>query len=318
MHDRIRMVALLTALFALSSFAQSADNEPLHGSWISQSESDGEGEVTVTFYPDGTYRMITRGPTSGSFLEDGDGSEEEGDGSEEDGWEDLLAELDSNDNGVIDEEDFEAARERGDEDLPPSWDHALQEIGDANGDGVIDQEEFEGGRNPSADWQGEAGVEFSGGLFGEEMIITMVMTGTWEAADGQFTLVPIELVLEINDMTLVEFYSLFLGSLFESLFQESGLSEEEFLSMIVEDNPDSIDAPESLEEYTAAQVESFAAEITAEMATDLLEVETFVYSIDGDEMTATDSVGEPLGFVRVDAGSAVEAYSWGQVKALYR
>lgn len=311
MHDRIRMVALLTTLFALSSFAQSADNEPLHGSWISQSESDGEGEVTVTFYPDGTFRMITRGPTSGTLLEDGDGSEE-------DGWEDFLAELDSNDNGVIDEEDFEAARERGDEDLPPSWDHALQEIGDANGDGVIDQEEFEGGRNPSADWQGEAGVEFSGGLFGEEMIITMVMTGTWEAADGQFTLVPIELVLEINDMTLVEFYSLFLGSLFESLFQESGLSEEEFLSMIVEDNPDSIDAPESLEEYTAALVESFAAEITAEMATDLLEVETFVYSIDGDEMTATDSVGEPLGFVRVDAGSAVEAYSWGQVKALYR
>ena len=189
----------------------------------------------------------------------------------------------------------------------------LQDMGDANGDGVFDQEEFEG-KNPSADWQGEGGVEFQGGSFGEEMIITMVMTGTWEAADGQFTLVPIELVLEINDMTLVEFYSLFLGSVFESLFQESGLSEEEFLSMIVEDNPDSIDAPESLEEFTA----SLAAEIAAEMTTDLLEVETFVYSIDGDEMTATDSDGEPLVFVRVDAGSAVEAYSWGQIKALYR
>ena len=54
-----------------------------------------------------------------------------------------MQEFDSNDNGVLDEEDFEAARERGEEDLPPSWDHVLDELGDTNNDGVIDQEEYE-------------------------------------------------------------------------------------------------------------------------------------------------------------------------------
>ena len=58
-------------------------------------------------------------------------------------WEEFLADFDVNDNGVLDEEDFEAGRERGDEDLPPSWDDALQELGDTNGDGVIDQGEYE-------------------------------------------------------------------------------------------------------------------------------------------------------------------------------
>ncbi|MDP6057127.1 MAG: hypothetical protein QGF24_10190, partial [Dehalococcoidia bacterium] len=60
MHGQMRMAALLTALFALPSFAQSTDDErhPLHGSWIShQSGSNGEREVTVTFYPDGSYHM---------------------------------------------------------------------------------------------------------------------------------------------------------------------------------------------------------------------------------------------------------------------
>ncbi|MBQ39697.1 MAG: hypothetical protein CME04_25205 [Gemmatimonadaceae bacterium] len=46
--------------------------------------------------------------------------------------------------------------------------------------------------------------------------------------------------------------------------------------------------------------------------------ETFVFSINSDEMTATDSVGDTLVFVHSDARSMVEASSWGQLKALYR
>jgi hypothetical protein len=46
--------------------------------------------------------------------------------------------------------------------------------------------------------------------------------------------------------------------------------------------------------------------------------ETFEYSIDGDEMVATDSYGEELTFVRLEAQSAVEAISWGQIKAKLR
>jgi len=58
-----------------------------------------------------------------------------------DSWESFMVEVDSNNNGVLDEEDFEAAQARGDEDLPPSWVSAAQEF-DANGDGVIDQREY--------------------------------------------------------------------------------------------------------------------------------------------------------------------------------
>lgn len=313
MHGQMRMAALLTALFALPSFAQSTDDErhPLHGSWIShQSGSNGEREVTVTFYPDGSYHMVQT--VEGDVF-----IGEEGDSSEEGGWEDFLAEVDSNDNGVIDEEDFEAAQARG-EDLPPTWDDVLQDMGDANRDGVIDEEEFMG-KNPEADWQEEGSVVgFPRGVFDEEMIMTMVMTGTWEATDDRFTLVPVKLVLEINDMALVEFYTLFFGSLFDLAFQESGLSEEEFLSMMVQDNPESIDAPESLEEFIASQIGLMIQEITTGMTTDLPEVETFVFSIDSDEMTATNSVGDTLVFVHSDARSMVEASSWGQVKTLYR
>ena len=380
MHGQMRMAALLTALFALPSFAQSTDDErhPLHGSWIShQSGSNGEREVTVTFYPDGSYHMVQTVEGDVFIGEEGDSSEEggwedflaggdsngngvfdeedfealresgdedlpsswddvlhelgdaNGDGvidqeehearlaSEEGGWEDFLAEVDSNDNEVIDEEDFEAAQARG-EDLPPTWDDVLQDMGDANRDGVIDEEEFMG-KNPEADWQEEGSVVgFPRGVFDEEMIMTMVMTGTWEVTDDRFTLVPVKLVLEINDMALVEFYTLFFGSLFDLAFQESGLSEEEFLSMMVQDNPESIDAPESLEEFIASQIGLMIQEITTGMTTDLPEVETFVFSIDSDEMTATNSVGDTLVFVPSDARSMVEASSWGQVKALYR
>ena len=48
------------------------------------------------------------------------------------------------------------------------------------------------------------------------------------------------------------------------------------------------------------------------------ETETFEYAINGDEMTTTDSGGDPLVFVRLDARSAVDAVSWGQIKAMQR
>ena len=335
---------LITATAALAliavnvDVAHSADNKqhPLHGPWISQSGSSGEGRVTVTFYPDGTFHMVQTVEGDDFIAEDWDDSEEEGwedfpaeedsndnevldeeEDSEEESWEDFMAESDSNDNEVLDEEDFEAAQARGD-DLPPSWDDLLQEMGDANGDGVIDQEEFEG-KNPDADWQEEAFVvDPPGGLFDEEMIMTMVMTGTWEAVDDQFTLVNVELVFEVNDMTLLEFSTLLFGSLFDLAFQESGLSEEEFLSMMVLDNPDSIDTPETLEEFIEFQIELMIEEITTGMTRDMPEVETFVYSIDGDEMIATDSDGETIVFMRLDTRSAVEASTWGQIKALHR
>ena len=65
---------------------------------------------------------------------------EEGDAGEGEGWDETLGALDSNGNGVFDQEDYDAAIALGVEDLPP-WEEILTI--DANGDGAIDQGEFE-------------------------------------------------------------------------------------------------------------------------------------------------------------------------------
>ena len=149
MHNKRKFLTWLIAFLVIAVVGvTSADNEtpPVDGSWIFQ--SDPEQEYILTFYPDGTFHLLIT--ESGYVISEGDydGDEdyedyEDGEDSEE--WEEFLAEADSNNNGVLDEEDFEAARERGDEDLPPSWDDVLQEFRDANGDGVIDQGEYERG-----------------------------------------------------------------------------------------------------------------------------------------------------------------------------
>ena len=65
---------------------------------------------------------------------------EEGDAGEGEGWDETLGALDSNGNGVFDQEDYDAAIALGVEDLPP-WEEILTI--DANGDGAIDRGEFE-------------------------------------------------------------------------------------------------------------------------------------------------------------------------------
>jgi len=87
----------------------------------------------------------------------------------------------------------------GDEDLPPSWDDVLQEFGDTNGDGVVDQREYEGeeyesGRNMEA--------ELMTDVFGETMVTTTSIKGTWEASDDRVTLTRVEEVYEFNSLTL--------------------------------------------------------------------------------------------------------------------
>ena len=51
----------------------------------------------------------------------------------------------------------------------------------------------------------------------------------------------------------------------------------------------------------------------------IVELENFVFSLDRNEMTATDSYGETLVYARVEnARSVIETSSWGQIKALHR
>jgi hypothetical protein len=108
---------------------------------------------------------------------------------------------------------------------------------------------------------------------------------------------------------------------------EEAMSEEEYFLSILSDswdsegNPVDVREPESLEELKALVVDQMIsmflllADKPAEFG---MESETFVFSLDRDEMTLTHSDRETLVLTRVDASSAIEAFSWGQIKALHR
>ena len=92
MHNHKINIAPLIAFLVLPSVGvASADNQkhPLHGSWISQSEWI--KDYKLTFYPDGTFHLL---------ITDYEGDEDY------EAWEELLAEADSNNNGLLDVEDF--------------------------------------------------------------------------------------------------------------------------------------------------------------------------------------------------------------------
>ena len=303
------------AIFILPVFALAAaaeDPHPLHGTWISKQEPDSEdGEWELVFHPDGTFRMVT-------IMSDGLGDEDFGEDEfeDEESWEDILTAFDSNDNGVFDEEDYAAAQERGDEDLAESWDEVLE--GDINDDGVIDQEEYNARDDAEEDWEEfDPFADLSMDIFDdeEEIEMVMVMTGSWDSGGDQFTLEIEETAITINDMTLAEFYTELFSAIIDVLFEESGLDEDEFMAMIAEDD-DTITA-ETLDKLKAAMVDELLSEMDEVESFETV-TETFEYSIDGDEMVATDSYGEVLTFVRLEAQSAVEAISWGQIKAKLR
>ena len=341
MHNKRKILTWLIAFLVIAFVGvTSAENEThlANGSWISQSDS--EQEHILTFYPDGTFHLVITDSEYVDYLdeeeEDYEDEEEEDYEDEEDyeGWEEFLTEADSNDNGVLDEEDFEAAREGGDEDLPSSWDDVLQEFGDTNGDGVIDQGEFEraeyeSGRIMEAKW-----AELMTDAFGETMVTTTSIKGTWEASDDHVTLTRLEEVYEFNSLTLEEFYALILDIEFDVMVlvsemnDEEAMSEEEFFLSILSDswpdsegNPVDVEEPESLEELKALVVNQFVSmfQLFADKPAEFgMEEETFVFFLDRDEMTLTHSDRETIVFTRVDASSAIEAFSWGQIKALHR
>ena len=82
-----------------------------------------------------------------------------------------------------------------------------------------------------------------------------------------------------------------------------------------------VEEPESLEELKALVVNQAASMflmLVDKPAEFGMEEETFVFFLDRDERTLTHSDRETLVFTRVDASSAIEALSWGQIKALHR
>ena len=323
----------MALLFLPFGAIASAENEthPVNGEWTLQSESFGGSEqhYILTFYPDGTFRLFIT-ETSSLVAEE---YEDEEDSEDWPNWDEFIAEVDINDNGVLDEEDFEAARERGDEDLPPSWDDVLQEFSDADGNEVIDQEEYERGyesyQNEEGDW-----VEWMTDIFGETMVTTTTIKGIWEASEDEVILTRDEAIYEFNDFSLTEYYTLLLDFDYKMMvrqaekYNQEAIGEEEFYLMILsnlgwDSEGNRIDVPESvsLEELKALAVDQ--AVVMFLMLVDKpaefgMELKTFVFNLDIDQMSLMHSERERLVFTRSEASSVIKAFSWGEIKALPR
>ena len=82
-----------------------------------------------------------------------------------------------------------------------------------------------------------------------------------------------------------------------------------------------VEEPESLEERKALVVDQMTSMfllLVDKPAEFGMEEETFVFFLNRDQMTLTHSDRETLVFTRADASSAIETFSWGQIKALHR
>jgi len=93
----------MTLLFLPFGAIASAENEthPVNGEWTLQSESFGGSEqhYILTFYPDGIFHLLIT-ETSSVVAEE---YEDEEDSEDWQNWDEFIAEVDSNDNGVLDE-----------------------------------------------------------------------------------------------------------------------------------------------------------------------------------------------------------------------
>jgi hypothetical protein len=320
----------MALLFLPFGAIASAENEthPVNGEWTLQSESFGGSEqhYILTFYPDGTFRLFIT-ETSSLVSEE---YEDEEDSEDWPNWDEFIAEVDINDNGFLDEEDFEAAREPGDED---SWEQWLGEIGDADGNEVIDQEEYEqvyeSYENEEEDW-----VEWMTDIFGETMVTTTTIKGIWEASEDEVILTRDEAIYEFNDFSLTEYYTLLLDFDYKMMvrqaekYNQEAIGEEEFYLMILsnlgwDSEGNRIDVPESasLEELKALAVDQ--AVVMFLMLVDKpaefgMELKTFVFNLDIDQMSLMHSERERLVFTRSEASSVIKAFSWGEIKALPR
>ena len=323
----------MTLLFLPLGAIASAENEthPVNGEWTLQSESFGGSEqhYRLIFYPDGNFRLLIT-ETNSLVSEE---YEDEEDSEDWQNWDEFIAEVDSNDNGVLDEEDFEAARERGDEDLPPSWDDVLQEFSDADGNEVIDQEEYERGYESYQNEEGEW-VEWMTDIFGETMVTTTTIKGIWEASEDEVILTRDEAIYEFNDLSLTEYYTLLLDFDYKMMvrqaekYNQEAIGEEEFYLMILsnlgwDSEGNRVDVPESasLEELKALAVDQavmmflMLVDKPAEFG---MELKTFVFNLDIDQMSLMHSERERLVFTRSEASSVIEVFSWGHIKVLHR
>jgi len=327
-------LAFFVSQFGLVTWAN-ADGETHtpHGTWVLNTQSDMglEREYVLTLQPSGEFHLMIKetSPLTADAFFDEEG--EEGD-EEIESWEEFIAEVDVNNNGVADEEDYEATRGPEDEE---SWDEVLAMFGDENGDQVIDQEEYEslaGSYEAAMDLEAEY-EEWMEEVFGETMVTTTSIRGTWEASEFDITLTRGEVEYGFNELTLEEYYTYMIGFSYKMMvlqaeqFDQEAMTEEMFYRMALADAMDSegnlieVSESASVDQLREAVVKYsmvlfvFLADKPAEFG---METENFALSMSDDGTTLTHSDRSTLVFTRLDVNSAVEATSWGHIKALYR
>ncbi len=327
------LLLVLYQLGAINSAGADSETHAVHGTWVlnTQSYVGLEQAYVLTLQPSGEFHLVikeTRPLAADSLLYDRGDQEMEGWAS----WDDFIAEVDTNENGVADEEDYEASRDPEDDD---SWDDVLQEFGDANGDRVIDQEEYESvmGRYEAAmDLEAEY-ERWMMDVFGDTMVTTTAIRGTWEASESDITLTRGAVEYAFNELTLEEYFAYMVDFSYKimvlqaELVDQEAVSEEAFYQMLLADSMDSegnpIEVPEaaSADQLREAAVNNMVqlfvllADKPAEFG---METEAFVLSISDDGTTLTHRDRQTLVFTRLDVNSAVEAASWGRIKASYR
>ena len=323
--------------FGLVSWSN-ADGEThtLHGTWVlnKQSYMGLEQEYVLTLQPSGEFHLMIKetSPLVADTFFDEEGEE---DGEEMEGWEsweEFIAEVDVNNNGVADEEDYEATREPEDEE---SWDEVLAMFGDEDEDRVIDQEEYErlaGSYDAAMDLEAEY-EQWIDEVFGETMVTTTSIRGTWEASEFDITLTRGEVEYGFNELTLEEYYTYMVDFSYKMMvlqaeqFNQEAMTEEIFYRMVLdgamdsEGNPIEVSESASVDQLREAVVKYsmvlfvFLADKPAEFG---METENFALSMSDDGTTLTHSDRSTLVFTRLDVNSAVEAMSWGHIKALHR
>lgn len=126
------------------------------------------------------------------------------------------------------------------------------------------------------------------------------LTGTWTVDGDVLTLHPPEITkLLVNGQEAEEFF-LLLDDTVDQLAAQQGLSEEEATA---------------LKALLALQAPQLIEDVKADLAGGE-NVSTF--SIDGDTLTLTGEEGGASELARLSTSTAVEAHSWGQVKAFWR
>ena len=307
-----------------------------YGMWVLYTQSDMglEREYVLTLQSSGEFHLMIKENSpivTDSFFDGGD--EESGEEMEEwPSWEEFIAESDVNNNGVADEEDYEATREPEDEE---SWDEVLAMFGDEDEDRVIDQEEYErlaGSYDAAMDLEAEY-EQWIDEVFGETMVTTTSIRGTWEASEFDITLTRGEVEYGFNELTLEEYYTYMVDFSYKMMvlqaeqFNQEAMTEEMYYRMVLADamdsegNPIEVSESASVDQLREAVVEYmmvlfvFLADKPTEFG---METEKFVLSMNEDGTILTLSERSTLVFTRLDVNSAVEPMSWGHVKALHK